>query len=278
MATVLKGEMKGRRGRLEKTEDGHVYTETRKYIVLSNIRTESPYTVTATSGIPIVGLSVLAATGARCKSVDPEQDEANPQKWTVTAEFSTEQVDQKEDPADPTNPDPAVWIPVYKGVIETYPEVMYVDRTGAPYVNSAGDRFPEPLIKQKPILVYEFTQYELPSLTDIQIGDRTFSVNNATFKGFPEWTLMLSVKEFERGFFYGYERVKIAYRVAYKKDNWKDKPLDMGYSSIEGGGKVHQPTLVALNSPSGSKRSAGAAPSALSFEAPAPINFASFLR
>ena len=284
MATIIKGEIKGRRGRLEKTEDGHVYTETRKYIVLSDIRTESPYAVTATSGLPIVGLSVLGSTGARCKSIDPEQDDKNPQKWTVTAEFSTEKVDQKEDPEDPTNPDPRTWIPVYRGVMETYPEVMYRDSDGKAYVNSAGDRFPEPLIKQRPIIVYEFSQYEDPSVGDKEIGDRSFSMNSSVFKEWPAWTLLLTVKSFERGYFYGFETVRIDYRLSYKKGilvsgapaGWRDTPLDIGYSYNGTGGKVHSPTLVALDE-FGNQKGFGAAADVKIFKAPTPSSF-TFLR
>jgi hypothetical protein len=285
MATTLKGEERGRRGRLEKTQDGHVYTETRTYVVTSNIRNESPYTVVATAGLPLVHMSILAGTNARCKSLTPEQDKKTPHVWKVVAEFSTEKIDQKENPSDPTNPDPTQWIPVYKGVIETYPEVMYFDRSGARYVNSAGDRFPEPLVKQRPIIVYEFSQYEAPSITDKQIADRVYCVNNATFKGFPAWSLLLSAKSFERGYFYGYEAVKIDYRIAYKKgypvggtpQGWKDVPLDVGYSYLDSSGKkLNSPYLVSLNS-DGTKRADGATPDAKIFEGPDPISF-SFLR
>ncbi len=137
MATTLKGEERGRRGRLEKTKDGHVYVETRTYVVTSNIRTESPYAVVATSGLPLVNLSILAGSNARCRSLTPEQDKKAPHVWRVVAEFTTEPLDQKENPEDPENPDPTQWIPVYRGPIETYPEVMYKDHDGEAYVNSA---------------------------------------------------------------------------------------------------------------------------------------------
>lgn len=285
MATTLKGEERGRRGRLEKTKDGHVYTETRTYVVTSNIRTESPYAVVATAGLPLVNLTVLSGSNARCRSLTPEQDKKAPHVWRVVAEFTTEPLDQKENPADPTNPDPTQWIPVYSGTIETYPEVMYRDRTGKPYVNSAKDRFPEPLIKQRPVIVYEFTQYESPSVTDVQIGDRNFTANNASFKGYPTWSLLLSVKRFERGYFYGFDAVKIEYRMAYKKgltvggtpQGWRDTPLDVGYSYLMGSNKVNSPFLVSLNS-DGTKKADDANPDVLTFEAPEPINFASFLR
>ena len=283
MATTLKGEERGRRGRLEKTKDGHVYTETRTYVVTSNIRTESPYAVVATSGLPLVNLTVLSGSNARCRSLTPEQDKKAPHVWRVVAEFTTEPLDQKENPEDPTNPDPTQWIPVYRGTIETYPEVMYKDYDGNAYVNSAFDRFPEPLIKQRPIIVYEFTQYEAPSVTDIQIGDRSFTMNSSVFKTYPKWTLLLAVKSFERGYFYGFEAVKIEYRMAYKRGllisgepaGWRDTPLDVGYSYLEGGKKV-SPFLVSLNS-DGTKKADDAAPDVKIFKAAKPDSF-TFLR
>lgn len=286
MATLFKGEERGRRGRLEKTQDGHVYVETRTYVVTSNIRNESPYAVVATAGLPIVNLTILAGSNARCRSLSPEQDKKAPHVWKVVAEFTTEPLDQKENPEDPNNPDPKQWIPVYKGTMETYPEVMYQDQDGLAYVNSAGDRFPEPLIKQRPIIVYEFHQYEDPAITDKAIGDRSFSMNSSVFKTFPAWTLLLTVKEFERGYFFGYEAVKIAYRLAYKEGitvsgapaGWRDTPLDVGYSYLPGAGgdKVNSHSLVFLNS-NGTKKGVGATPDVKIFKAPKSSSF-SFLR
>lgn len=290
MSTFLKGEMRGRRARLERTNDGWTFNETRRYVVISNDVRESPVAVVGTPGIPIPGLTITSS-GAVCKSVDPEQDEKQPKVWRVNAEFSTEPINQKTDPSGTPDPNPTNWIPLYKGVIETYADVMYADRNGKRYVNSANDKFPEPLVKNSPIIVYEFTQYEPNSLTDRQIGDRNDSTNNAVFRSFDKWTLKLNIKGFERGYYFGYECVKIDYRVAYKQgvqDNagewtgWKDIPLDMGYSYFtsakgSGGAKVTSQQLVALNQ-DGTKKADNADPEWIVFEGLKALNFSSFLR
>lgn len=290
MAFVLKGEKPGRGGRLQRTTDGYVFTEQRIYVVIADIKDASPLSIVSTAGLPIVGLTPTSS-GAICRSLDPKQDQKQPRVWNVTADFSTEPLNQKTDPGGTPNPDPTTWIPIYRGAIETYQEVMYADRNGKRYVNSANDKFPEPLVKQRPIIVYEFTQYEAATLTDKQIGDRNDNTNSVTFKGFEPWTLKLNIKQFERGFYFGYEAVKIDYRVAYKRglqDNagnwtgWKDIPLDMGYSYFDvdkatTGKKFTSLHPVALNA-NGTKKADNADPEWIVFEGLTPVSFSTFLR
>lgn len=279
MATILLGEQKGRGGRLERTEKGYVFRSTRTYIVKSDAKNESEYTVCMTSGLPIVGVTPTT-DGATCRGLTPKQDTKSPYIWFVTADFDTEPINQNM--GDPVDPNPTTWIPIYKGKIETFPEVLYEDFSSTPkkYVNSANNKFPEPLIVNRPIIVYEFPQYEDSSLTDVQIGDRNDTVNSGSVRGFAAQTLKCNISEFERGWYYGFECVRINYRIAYKKSTWLNKPLDMGYEYRPTAGAVAISSpggkLVALNS-DGTLRADTSAPLALDFKAHREISF-SFLR
>lgn len=274
MATILKGFKKGKGGKLSKTERGTTYTESITAIVISNIPNESPYNVCLTSGLPKVGIDRLPPTNAVCVDLDPKQDELSPYVWRVGIEYSTE-TDQQDTGE---NPDPTTWVPIYKGKIQTYPEVLYRDFSTPPkpYLNSARCKFPEPLIVNRPVIVYEFTQYEPATITDVQIGDRNDTVNSAGVKTFAAQTLKMSITEFERGYYFGFPAVRISYAVAYKKNKWLNVPLDVGYEYILEGKKIPSDTLVALNS-DGTKRSDTVDPSTLEFKQFREIAF-DFLR
>ncbi len=276
MATVLKGVQKGKGGSVRKSGANVVYTERRRYVVLSDQRNESVLNVLATVGLPRVMLTTIPDTDDQCicTGLDPKQDEGSPYVWFVDADFSTESEKQETD----GDPDPTTWVPVYSGKVESYPEVLYKDFSSPrrPYLNSAGDKFPEPLILQRPIIVYDFFQYEPAAITDVEIGDRNDTINSASHRGFAARTLKLSVTSFERGFFFGHSLVRINYSVAYKQDTWLNRPLDMGYSHKISG--VRHPTdkIVALN-PDGTAKPDSADPDVLEFKSHREISF-SFLR
>jgi hypothetical protein len=274
MATVLKGFKKGKGGKLSKTERGTVYTESMTAIVISNIPNESPYNVCLTSGLPKVGIDRLPPTNAVCVDLDPKQDELSPYVWRVGIEYSTE-TDQQDTGEDP---DPTTWVPIYKGKIQTYPEVLHRDFSTPPkpYLNSARSKFTEPLIVNRPVIVYEFTQYEPATITDIQIGDRNDTVNSAEVKSFPAQTLKLSITEFERGYYFGFPAVRISYAASYKKNKWLNVPYDMGYEYILSDKKIPSETLVFLN-PDGTLKSDQTFPLSLEFKQFREIPF-TFLR
>ena len=286
MATILKGWKKGMSGKFSKAKSGPVYTETRTAVVFSDLKTESPAAVLYTTGLPRVGLTTLSGiANSICTDVNPKQDTGSPYLWTVDCEFSTATEDQDTN----DNPDPTTWTPRYSGKIETYPEVMYEDFTPASaspagpykYVNSAGKKFPEPLIRNRPIIVYSFKQYIVSTITDVQIGEFNDTTNQSAFKGFAAYTLKCTISEFERGYFYAMSCTVLSVSLAYKRDGWFDRPLDMGYEYRPTAGAVAVGSaggmLVSLNS-DGTLRSDLSPPLAKSFLPHKPVAFSTFLR
>jgi hypothetical protein len=234
------------------------YSVDREYIVLSDVRNESELAVLATTGLPIIGVSSLAGfPGAICRALNPVQDQRQPHLWSVRATFSTDTIQQEPPNTGPNgspNLNPTTWIPIYRGRMEYYQEVIYKDFSSPPkdYVNYAGVPFSEPLVVNKPIVVYDFWQFESNTVTDKQIGERTDKINSSSVtRGSNTWpakTLKISVVEFERGFFYGFACVNIHYMIAYKPSTWAVKPLQVGYEYrlVAGGVRVASPKLVAL--------------------------------
>lgn len=228
MATILKGWRKGMGGKFSAGKSGPVYTETRTAVVFSDVKDESPFVVLSTTGLPRVGLTTLIGiSNSICTDVSPKQDTGSPYLWLVDCEFSTATEGQDTG----GDPDPTTWTPRYSGKIETYPEVMYEDFSTPKlkYVNSANKKFPEPLIRHRPIIVYSFKQYIVPTITDVQIGEFNDTINLTAFKGFPADTLKCTISEFERGYFYDMDCTLLSVSVAFKRDAWLDRPLDMGY-------------------------------------------------
>lgn len=280
MATILKGWKKGMGGKFSRSKSGPVYTETRTAVIISDIKDESPFAVLSTPGLPRVALSTLLnPTQAICTSVDPKQDTVSPNVWFADCEFSTATENQETD----ENPDPTTWIPRYSGKIETYPEVMYEDFSSTPlkYVNSAGKKFPEPLIRNRPIIVYSFKQFIVSTITDPQIGEFNDTINLTTFKGFDADTLKCTISEFERGYFYGMDCTVLSVQVAYKRNKWLDRPLDMGYEYRPTAGAEANGTaggkLVSLNT-NGTLRSDTLAPLEKIFVPHKRVEFSTFLR
>lgn len=281
MSTILKGIVGGRGGKLNLTAKGPTYTESVEFIVISDIKNESPAAVLATSGLPRINFT-LSTFGALCLGLTPKQDPKSPYVWRVTADFTTEPLDYDTGADDPEDPNPTTWIPFYKGVVETFEEVVSEDFSSSPkkYVNSAKKKFPEPLVVKRPITVYAFQQYVVPTFTDVQIGDWNDSINLTEFRTFPADTLHVTVQDFERGVFYGFPCTLVSFRVAYKKNTWLDKPLDMGYEyrPTAAAQTVGSPggKLVSLES-NGTLRSDTLEPLALEFVPHPRIEFADFL-
>lgn len=281
MATILKGWRKGVGGKFSLSKGkSPVYTETRTAVVFSDIKDESPAVVLFTTGLPRVGLTTLIGiANSVCTDVSPKQDTGSPYLWLVDCEFSTDTEGQ--DTGD--DPDPTTWTPRYSGKIETYPEVMHEDFSSPPekYVNSAKKKFPEPLIRNRPIIVYSFKQYIVPTITDVQIGEFNDTINLTAFKGFAADTLKCTISEFERGYFYQMDCTLLSVQVAYKRNGWLDRPLDMGYEYRETAGTSAVGSaggmLVSLNT-DGTRRSDTLDPLVKVFVPHKRVEFSTFLR
>lgn len=131
MTTTLKEEIPS--GRTARNSKG-ARTYTRKFRVTSNDKTDGPFEVGSTSGLPLIGSAHPEDANAFCIELTVENTEPYA-GWTVTANYSDERVidDNPTDDAAEIN-----W------GSEQFQKVAVVDRDGNLIVNSAGDLFDPP--------------------------------------------------------------------------------------------------------------------------------------
>jgi hypothetical protein len=284
------------------------YVEKRSYLVDGGSKTVTRAEVLTTVGLPIVGISVLDNnSGAVCSSIDCQSVPQNPRYFEVIAEFSTQASDQKSspDPGGTVSPNPTSWIPVYRTSYEKHPVESVFDATGKLIVNSAGTQFAGSLTRFRTITTFTFSQYEPDTLTEQDLHDRNETVNNAIFRTFPKYTLLLSVLGSDRGYFNGYPARKVEYQLKYYKGpaastfkewnsgtstwvagvgvaGWRRLVKDVGPEYLVGGVKT-KATLngrsieVNLDGSGGIVASSGEA-AVLAFNEYRLINFSTFLR
>ena len=131
MTTTLKEEIPS--GRTARNSKG-ARTYTRKFRVTSNDKTDGPFEVGSTSGLPLIGSAHPEDANAFCVELMVENTDPFA-GWTVTANYSDERVidDNPTDDAAEIN-----W------GSEQFQKVAVVDRDGNLIVNSAGDLFDPP--------------------------------------------------------------------------------------------------------------------------------------
>ena len=282
MATTFIGETRQATISLRSRNGLPVVEETYYFRVVSDVVDESRAAVLLTPGLPILNESVSVEGFGICNGLQADRDPVNAYWWLVTATFSSE-VNERQGPTG-SNPsaDPTTWIPVYETKFERLQEVVTVDKDGTPIANSAGQPFPTGMTITRMIPIWEFYQIESAGVTDEDILARNETVNDDTFKGRPEKTLLLTVNTSTIGFYYGQPRRLTQYAIRYNKEKWTHKRLDVGEAYLDGAFLVpymvkNKLVMGPLNG-LGGKAVEGEAPAILEFDKYEPISFSSFLR
>jgi hypothetical protein len=237
--------------------------------------------VLATSGIPQVGITVSSGGAAVCRTVDAVRREDQRLLWDITATFSSD-VDERQATQAITG-DPTAWIPIYETKFERLQEIATKDEAGTAIANSAGQPFENGIIRARFIPIWEFFQLEASSVSDETVIERNETVNDATFKGRAQHTLLCTVLSSVIGFYYGSKRRLTRYCLRYNSKTWKHKRLDVGTVYLNGG--VHSAyldddgnvMLGGLNG-AGAKVTPGTEPAVLEFAMYPEVTFSSFLR
>jgi len=211
-------------------------------VITDDPNTSREEVLLGTPGLPIVGV-IYGLIQATCTGITAKRNTKNVLYWDVVAEFDTGREDQKQNPSDPTNPDPTTWIPVFViDSFETKQRILTVDKTPASAsppgpktcTNSANQPFSEPLTETVTLCSYTFTQFEDPSQDINTIMDRNDTVNETSFAGRDARTLKLNVTSAELGFYVGVPAWRVGYRVTYDRDKWDVKMLDVGPNQLDG--------------------------------------------
>ena len=232
MAVVIKGEYLSGSGEIRQDGKNIIISEVYEYHVLAE-KTDTRMDVLTAAGLPVVNYTMLAS-GAKCTSKKAERNSKQPRLWKVTCTYETTPPDQ--DQNEGSTPDPTTWIPRWRGEMSSYKEISLADVNEHAITNSAGDPFDTGIERSRSLITYNFSQYEANTVTDFDLAERNETTNSTTFLShYPAHTLMLIVKSFEYGWYYGYDCLRVDYQMVYNKRTWKEKRIDQGYRYLESG-------------------------------------------
>lgn len=277
-------------------------------ILADSVNQDRVAIATSTTGVPKFG-QLYGGYGLILESISGERHPDHPLLWDITFTLSNnveEGDNQDQETGEDQTGDPTEWVPWVELGFEDYEEVLRESLTienaekhpdiggsdsagysATKWLNSAGQPYESGFVRQKRIVTRKFTQFEKASgggaLTLDAIENRNDVLNNATYLGRPKRTLKLSVDSCAIGTYYGFRCWRVDYTIAYKKDDWRLKQLDVGWYYKEGDDLVPfedangNPILGSLNG-QGGKASDQSDP-ALRYHKEFPeVNFSSILR
>jgi len=281
MPNILRGEKNEAQSGIRSAGGVPILDETYNYLVEAESLTTSRLSILSTAGVPQVGITITSGGAAVCRTVNAVRRADQRQLWDVTATFSSE-VDERQN-VQSVGGDPTAWIPIYETKFERLQEISTKDEAGDAIANSAGQPFADGIVRTRFIPIWEFFQLEASSVTDEQVIDRNETVNDATFKGRLEKTLLCTVLSSVVGFYYGARRRLTRYSLRYNAAKWTQKRLDVGTVYLDGA--VHKPYLDSEGNVilggldgAGAKVAPGTEPDVLEFDMYPTATFASFLR
>ena len=285
MANTIIGEAREAGFSIRSSGGVPILEETYVFLVEAESKNTSRFSVSQTPGLPVVGFTFSAFGLTTCRSKTAERRVDQPRLWDVTCTFSSE-VEENQDKkggGSEFGAEPTEWIPIYETKFERMQEIVNVDASGVPVATSAKQMFPEGISRGRFIPIWEFYQFEPPTVTDETIIGRNEVVNSTTFKGRAAKTLLCTVISSQVGFYYGAKLRFTRYALRYNDRTWQHKRLDVGTVYISGGaylpylddaGNVFEGPLNGT----GGKQTVGTAPAVLSFDQYAAVDFATFLR
>ncbi len=246
-----------------------------------------------TPGLPVVGLR-YELNGLVCSQIDAKRRDDNFYFWDVTCSFESGIEDQKlpSSPGPSSDPyNPLEWVPVFKiGKFRSKNKIMTKDKDGVVIANSARTPFsplPEETVQ---LCVYEFVQFEDPTLTLTEIEDRNGCVNSVSFTDAIVGTVgarecLLNVVGAELGFYGNYAAWRVAYEACRDPEKWDIEYYDIGPVYLDGG-TTQKPFFDATNTihyygnldTDGDKLAVGDAPLVKTFKRYTELDFKTFIR
>jgi hypothetical protein len=286
MTHILLGEQRKGETSIRSSSGSPVIDETYYYLVQADSSTASRDSIMLTTGVPICGYTVSPDGYALCNSVQATRREDQVFLWDIVATFSSDVDDRQSGSSGSSGSggsDPETWIPIYETKFERLQEIMTKDSSDVAVANSAGQPFENGIIRARFIPIWELFQFESSSVTDEQVLERNEVVNDATFRGRLEKTLLCTVMSSVIGYYYGASRRLTKYSLRYNKQTWKHKRLDVGTVYLDAG--VHKPYLDSAGNVmlggldgAGAKVTIGDPPSVLEFDQYPVVTFDTFLR
>ena len=208
--------------------DGLVRTYTRSFLVKTDSKSDGAYTAGSAAGLPLIGSTHPEDLTAWCRSlsVAPFNGENAPMAWTVTANYSSEW-QLAENPL--FEPAKITWS------FEQFQTVAVQDKDGYAIVNSAGDLFDPPIMKDdsRPIVSVTKNLAVVPTwLLNYQdaVNSGPFTLDGLTIStGCAKMNaISVGAKATQNGYTYR----PVTMDIHLQRDTWNFKVLDVGYRKI----------------------------------------------
>ena len=137
--------------------------------------------------------------------------------------------------------DPTLWKIRVRFGGERTERVVLFDRHGNPIMNSAGDRFGDPLTVDSHMSTMLITRNEKVSTFDLgKASDFSDTVNNATWNGFPaDWCKMgiIETSDEQWDASTGTWYYTVTYPVKINRNGWTKQLLDQGFNELDAYGE-----------------------------------------
>lgn len=171
--------------------------------------------------------------GSFVQSISVEQDGIEECQWTATVVYGPYDTDQ-------FGNNPTDWKSRVSFGGERTERVIWFDRDGNAVVNSAGDRFGEPITVPDHLQTLTITRNEWVSDFDPEVASAVSdTVNDATWNGYAVGRCLMGIvttsePQFDsttRGYYY---TVTYPVSVARSGTTWKKEILDQGFNALTG--------------------------------------------
>lgn len=235
MAIVDFCEVQGRRGgALNVQYDQHRRTYRRTFAVETDNANDGIFTIRSHPSCPKIGDSYVSGsesdTGSYVVAIDvQEEQDSGGKHWTVTVDYGPSDVGV-------LGSNPVDWPIMLEYDTAPAQVVVWFDQTGEPIVNSARDRFEDPIVldDDRPVIVV--TRRENAALfSPLLAYQMNNSVNIAEWNGYAARTVKVSgikpgkpIPNPDGGFY-----LEVPYRFEFREETWDHFILDQGYNELD---------------------------------------------
>ena len=193
---------------------------TRRFIAVTNAG-EGSYAVASAAGVPAIGSAHPEDAVALCVDVDAKVVGSEPNVWNISCKYTNDLPEEDIDDDDPTSQRP-----VSDWSFEEMSRYASEDRDGNPILNSAGDRYEDPIeiVDSFPTLSIKVNKLSFSAADAYAYNN---SVNSDTYRGAAPGTLRVRITASEQ---WNGDSAYWAcnYVFRYNPNGWQPKILEAG--------------------------------------------------
>lgn len=189
--------------------------------VATTTASEGSYAVSIAAGVPSLGAAHPEDAAALCTDIDAKQTSGTSNVWMITCKYTNDLPDDTFDDDDPLSVrSKSAWS------ADDYSRFVDQDRDGNPILNSAGDKYDEPIemIDSLPVLTIVKNRLSFSASQAYAYNNAT---NSDTFKGADPGTLRVKItasEEWKSDSAYW----AVNYTFRYNPNGWQPQILEAG--------------------------------------------------